>query len=215
MTDRAERLLALAEDLGLTEKQRLFALALATDPEENQTKAAEAAGFTPASAPARGSQLARNCKVQEYLTAIRSVTIQNEGRRLERKIASREQVLARMSERAFFDAEDFVTLSPEGGFLIDLEKAFKAGKGHMIKELRHDPETGAPVIKWADPDVSLDRLAKFYSVYEDDAAPKTSITIDKLLVNVIGDGRVPDGKSLADIARKMLGAGDVVDAEPA
>lgn len=213
MTERAERLLKLAEELGLTEIQRRFSLAYKTNG-GNGTQAAMEAGSEHGSAHVAASRMLKLDKVQTYMLAIDEAA--GEGRRVERKIATREEILARMSDRALFDAQDFVTLTPEGGFSIDLERAFKAGKGHMIKELRHDPETGAPIIKWADPDVSLDRLAKMYGIYKDeDGAPKTSVTIGQVLVQVIGDGRAPDSLTLAATARKMLSAGDVVEAEPA
>lgn len=67
--------------------------------------------------------------------------------RMRRKMGAKEAV-ERNAEVARADYKDFITVNADGSFRFDLNKA--KGKTHLIKSLRHDAESGAPVIELQD-----------------------------------------------------------------
>lgn len=220
MTERAERLLALAEELGLTEKQREFCLLYIADPERNATRAAERAGYEPG--PGLRSMACENLTkpdIQRYMAAIEEATgvTRHTAAMVERRVMSATEVLQGLSEQADADVAHFLARDQNGTITMDfdLEQAQRAGKTKLIKELTvrsGADKDGMPwtetKIKLVDSQGALDKLAKAHKIYkDDDEGPKGSVTIGKLLVQVIGQSQT----ALPDVARKLLG--DVVDAE--
>lgn len=67
---RVAPLLALQDELGLTDMQRAFVEALAVDPQRNATKAAIAAGSAKKGATVQASKWLRLVKVQRYFNAL-------------------------------------------------------------------------------------------------------------------------------------------------
>jgi len=65
------------------------------------------------------------------------------------------------------------------GFAIDLPKAKALGRGHLVRDLSHDKESGAPVLKLGGDRVALlqisqkalDSLAKIHGLYRDEPPP--------------------------------------------
>jgi len=107
------------------------------------------------------SRLLRSAKVKQV--------IQGHVQKAERAMGASEAIdrlsdIARLPDTELADMADFITLiRPEEaakrrdparaagcGFYIDLAKALKRGKTHLIRELAHDAETGAPKIKLQD-----------------------------------------------------------------
>lgn len=71
----------------------------------------------------QGSRLLKNVEVQAYIQ-----------KRLQEKAMSADEVLARLAEQARGSLDDFITLNGRG-FRIDVAKARKAGKMHLIKSI--------------------------------------------------------------------------------
>lgn len=121
MDDRVARLQALAKQLRLTNKQRKFAEALAPDPEENQSRAAEIAGLgTPYHV--QGSKMVRLGKVQQYIEALRKeagvdlvrpTATANALERTERKIADLAEVLEILTNQARYKMSDYLNQDGE------------------------------------------------------------------------------------------------------
>lgn len=78
---------------------------------------------------------------------------------LVRQLGAEDLVLA-AAEEASASYEDFVTINPDGSFAFDLVKARDAGKLHLIEDLAHDKETGAPVVKLPNRRAAREFIAK-------------------------------------------------------
>lgn len=121
------------------------------------------------------------------------------------------KVVKRLAEHAEADYSDFITVNPGGGFSFDLEKAQAAGKTHLIRKLKHDAESGAPVIELVDQQAALDKLAKMHQAYGKEEAPVVQPN-NSVVLNILAT--LPP-EALAQIHRAMLEAvpDDMVDAE--
>lgn len=120
------------------------------------------------------------------------------------------KVVRKLGEQADADMGDFVKIDKDGTFQFDLAAAKAAGKTHLIKKLKHDAETGAPVIELVDSQSALDKLAKMHKAYgEKDEAPTQAG--NSIVLNILA--QLPP-EALAQVHRALLESGDVVDAEP-
>jgi phage terminase small subunit len=217
VTERAQRLLALAGELGLTEKQRLFAEALVADPEQNQTKAAGAAGYK-GTMNALGVQAhanLKNPKIQQYIAAISAETglIETKGLAIERSIASREEVLETMSAHMRGDLDEF--LDEYGSF--DLQKARANGKTKLLKELTIEEkilkgsENGPEIlerktkIKLVDTQKAADQLARHHKIYAEEGGGSEATTLGQL-------AKAMDAAARLTLYRMLL-RGKAVDVE--
>ena len=137
VSDRAQRLMALAEELKVTDQQRRFCEFLAGDPEQNQTRAAEATG-SGKSAHVVASKWLKIAKVKAYLAAVREVLgfTRQAGAETEGRIASAQEVLQTMSAHLRGDVDDF--LDEYGSF--DLQKARAAKKTRLLREMVGEEE---------------------------------------------------------------------------
>jgi hypothetical protein len=79
-----------------------------------------------------------------------------------------DKVVQRLAEHAEGDIGDFITVNEDGSFAFDLVKARAAKKTHLIKKLKHDAESGAPVIELHDPQAALDKIARMHKAYGKD-----------------------------------------------
>lgn len=214
------RLRELADDLGLTEKQRVFAETLAADPERNQRQAAIKAGYPVKSADSAGSRVFSNDKVREYFDFLTKKATQAVERRVARRIMSAAEVAERLTEHAEADIAEFITVLPpppvlEGNaphhpgeaavgptWSIDIPKAIANGKSHLIKEISYDAN-GNPKLKVVDQQAALDKLAKYHRLYrdeDDDSKRPASTTLVQILAKIqVGPER------LTDIALELLG----------
>lgn len=211
-------MLALAGELRLTEKQRLFAEALMADPERNQTKAAEAAGLgTPYHV--QGSKMVRVGKVQQYMAAIDAMAglTEGKGEATESKIASRQEVLELMTAHARADPDDF--LDEFGSF--SLSKAREAKKTKLLREITVDEKVinvegeqhvleRKTKFKVVDQQKALDQLARHHKIFEEGGQGGREGTLGDLV-------RAMDAATRLAMAKLMLrgqnGNGHVVEGE--
>lgn len=205
----------LADSLGLTEKQRLFAEAIAADPDRNQTKAAETAGYDAGSAHVRGSELVRNSKVQEYIAALTKTATDLAERKTARKIMSLAEALGRMTELAESDMSDFVTVV-DGEARPDVARALEAGKGHLIQEFAIDDEIGKEgqlsriktKFKLYDKKDALDKIIRHHGGYKEGADANPGQTIINVLA-VLGALPQDTLKQIREaMAQKVLTSGE-------
>ncbi len=108
-------------DDGLTDKQRVFV-------EEylacwNAAEAARRAGYRGKFVRQLGAENLEKPYIQAYIKA-----------RLAEKAMAADEVLARLADQARGSMDDFVTVTGRG-FRIDIAKAKKAGKMHLIKSI--------------------------------------------------------------------------------
>lgn len=140
----------------LTDKQKLFAEYYAEC--LNGTQAARLAGYkgNDNALAVMATKLLRNAKVKIYIDELLA----------ERKLSALE-VLARISEQATATLEDFVdTGELEGMNTINLAKARKAGKLHLLKEVKvtHGKYSSSLAIKLHDQQNALALLAKHHGL---------------------------------------------------
>lgn len=222
---RAERLLQLADALKLSDQQRTFCEMLLVDPDRVATTAALAAGCPKASAHVQGSRWLKLDKIRAYIVGIERETglAQTKAEAVESRVMSAQEVLERLSDHARVDVGDFISIVHASdilpaetlpgaqsnavkrlsGFVIDIEKALNAGKGHLVKEISHDAETGAPKLKLVDSQSALDKLAKYHRLYGDEKPVDNSVTVLQVL-QVIQAQR-PEAKALPlAIGRALL-----------
>lgn len=201
-----QRLLQLSADLKMTALQKRFTEALAADPNANKTDAyiAVSGEENRLTAGYRGGRLFRNKKVQRYYREIMDAgTAQAERARI--RIMTAWEIRSRLSEIARADIRDFVRITPTGAFEFDLQAAFAAGKGHLIKELTHDAETGAPKIKLHDTMDALKTLAKIEGLMQDAApTPPPAVQHRTLVLNILSQ---PDARRLMDdLGQRVIAA---------
>ena len=209
MTERAQRLLAKAAELKLTEKQRRFAEALARDPEENQTRAAEVAGLGKPWA-VQGAKMVKLGKVRAYIAAIHAeaglTAVRADG--AESAIASREEVLRAITEDMRSDIADVVHINADRSWDIDVAGAIASGKSRIIRELGYDSQ-GRPRVKLVDPQKAKDQLARFHGIYADEARNQET-TLGELVKALDAATRLAMAKALLRGHSNGNGNGHVV-----
>lgn len=92
------------------------------------------------------------------------------------------ELIERTSEVARADVADFVTVDESGGFRFDLTKA--VGKTHLIKTLRHDAESGAPIIELYPADAARSQLGKWLGAEKAPPAVQVNVGIDLTLLSL-------------------------------
>jgi hypothetical protein len=95
-----------------------------------------------------------------------------------------DELIARTSEVARADVLEMVDVAPDGSFAFNVAKAKAAGLGHLIKSLRHDAESGAPVIELYPADGARKVLGKWAGLGEKNAPPAGPSV--QVIVNVLG-----------------------------
>ena len=101
--------------------------------------------------------------------------IEQRAAQIKAAMMSAREVLARQSEIARGDIAEFVTPLEGGGFSFDLSKA--KGKTHLIKSLRHDPESGAPIIELYPADKAQERLMRVHKLLGEPTAQAVAPTV--------------------------------------
>lgn len=151
----------------LTYKQSLFVSYYLGEANGNATEAARMARYANAEI---GRQLLRNITIVAAIAA-----------RLEGPAMAADEVLARLSDMASVDMADFVTINKQG-HRVDVAKAVKAGKSHLIKKLT--PTKFGLSIELHDSQSALEKLGRYHGLFKDkltvtaDAEP--SKTLEKL-----------------------------------
>lgn len=184
----------------LTTKQQKFVAAIVGPAKGNATEAAAMAGYTGprTSLAVQGHDNLRNPNIQGAL---------------EKAMAqySPEKVVRKIGEHADADYDDCITIHEDGSFHFDLIKIKAAGKTHLIRKLKHDAESGAPVIEMQDQAAALDRLAKIHGLYKDPDEKQGTTTNVNVKIQAVLSTMHP--AAVAEFHRAMLAA-DIVDAEP-
>lgn len=136
----------------LTYKQRLFVEAYLGEASGNAAEAARIAGY---SQPVDvGGRLLRKSAVQAQIDA-----------RLNEAALSTNQILARLSDIATADLGDFVKIESENGWSLDLKKAKRARRTHLIKKLKMGQY--GPEIELHSPLDALEKLGKYRKLFTD------------------------------------------------
>ncbi len=148
----------MAEDL--TDKQRVFI-------EEylktwNASEAARRAGYSPETAHAIGWE---NLRKPEIAVAIKA--------RLADKARQADEVIARLADHARGTMEDFFYIGPKGRVKIDLAKAARAGKLHLLHRYSKG-KGGIVAFEIYDAQAALAQMAKLLGLYP---AEKMDVTI--------------------------------------
>lgn len=168
--------------------------------EGNATVAAEKAGYQGdrGTLASTGSDLLRNPNVRAEL-----------DKALERYSAAK--VVERLGEQSEADIGEIVDINEGGGFSFNLQRAKELGLTKHIKKLKHDAETGAPIVEFYDAQAALKELARIHGLSkEDETAKGQTVNIN---VRAILGAMHP--AAVAEFHRALLAANpDVVDAEP-
>lgn len=135
----------------LTYKERLFVEAYLGEAAGNATKAARQAGYAAATNQAL-RQLARELLTKLHIRAAIDA-------RLDSAALTSSEILARLSDHASASLEDFIKVTKDGRFTVDLKQAKQCGKLHTLKKLK-EGQHGIE-IELHDPLNALDKLAKY------------------------------------------------------
>ncbi len=117
----------------------------------NATEAARRAGF--AQPHSQGPRLLTNVGVRAAIEA-----------RLDEAAISATEILIRLSDQATADLSDFLTIGKKGAVTVDLARARKAGKLHLIKKLWHTRYGIA--IELHDAQAALVHLGKYHGLFD-------------------------------------------------
>lgn len=141
----------------LTNKQRQFIEHYITC--LNSAEAARRAGYSEKTARSIGSENLTKPDIQEEVQ-----------RRLAETAMTADEVIARLADQSRASLEDFVTIGKNGPH-IDLAKARRLGKLHLLKRFRMDKD-GDVVIELHDPQAALVHLGRYHALFVD----KTALT---------------------------------------
>jgi hypothetical protein len=154
---RVVPLLALQDELGLTDFQRRFVEALAVDLERNQTRAAMAAGAPRKSAAVQASKLLRLAKVQKYFRALTRTAREARAQETLAAITDLAEVLTVLTAQMRTRVGDFIVPGMNGGYVVDIEAVRNAPRG-TVKELSRDGD-----LKFADPHSAAKTLLAYFT----------------------------------------------------
>lgn len=96
----------------------------------NASEAARRAGYSAATARAQGARLLTNVDISEEIR-----------RRLAELQAGADEVIKGLTDHARASMEDFIELLGDGNATVDLDKAKRAGRLHLIKKLKSKRRT--------------------------------------------------------------------------
>ena len=143
--------------MALTNKQKLFIEHYLTC--MNASEAARRAGYSVVSARSTGSELLTYPDIRAAIEA-----------RISEAAMVADEVLARLADQARGTLEDFITISSDGA-IVDLDKARKAGKLHLLKKFKEDKD-GNITVELHDPQAALVHLGRYHGLFLD----KTALT---------------------------------------
>lgn len=136
----------------LTAKQRLFVAYYLGESAGNATDAARRAGYR--SPEDAGRRLVRKSPVSVAINA-----------KLDQAALTADEILARLSEQATASIGDFIEVTEEGAYKIDLLKAKRGRKLGMLKRIKSG-EFGVE-ITLHDPQKALELLGKYRGLWKD------------------------------------------------
>jgi hypothetical protein len=137
---------------GLTYKQRLFVDFYLGVSKGNATDAARRAGYGSPNVegPKNLGKPSIRAAVEANLSAV----------------MSSKEVLARLSEFATGNIDDFISLTEAGEPVSNLARARKAGKMHLIRKIKPGPSGTA--IEIHDPIRALEKLGQYHGLFDGD-----------------------------------------------
>jgi hypothetical protein len=141
-------------------RQRQFVAAYLGKANGNATEAARIAGY--ANPNIQSARLLVNVSIRTAIDA-----------KLKSAAISADEVLARLSDRACCDINDFVKLDKNGEPSLDLLKARKSNKLSLVKKLT--PTKWGWSIELHDPQAALIQLGKYHGLWDGDKAPKEEV----------------------------------------
>lgn len=123
----------------------------------NATEAARRAGYSEKTAHAIGWENLRKPEIRAAIDA-----------RLKELHLSSDEVLARLSEMAVADMDDFIT-PIKGGARLDIRKAKERGKLHLVKKFSKGKNGTS--IELHDAQAALVQLGRYHGLFVDKLAP--------------------------------------------
>ena len=78
---------------------------------------------------------------------------------------SSEEVLARLSEIASGDLFDYMEVTPDGGWTVNLRKAKRRGRTKLLKKIRATKD--GPEIEIHSPLEALEKLGRYHGLFKD------------------------------------------------
>jgi hypothetical protein len=165
----------------LTFRQRLFVSYYLGESNGNATDAARRAGY--ADPNSQGPRLSVNVSIRAAIDA-----------KLEGPALAADEVLARLSEVASVDMDDFVRITARGGTL-DLKRARERGKTHLIKSLR--PTKYGLAIELHDSQAALEKLGRYHGLFgpakgpasgDDDDGDGEREELDRQITGIVAAG---------------------------
>jgi hypothetical protein len=139
---------------GLTYKQRLFVDFYLGVSHGNATDAA------------RGGRVTRSPDDRRSKVTLRNITIRAAVEANLSAVLSAKEVLARLSEIATGNIDDFISLTEAGEPVSNLTRARKAGKMHLIRKIKPGPSGTA--IEIHDPIRALEKLGQYHGLFDGD-----------------------------------------------
>lgn len=119
----------------------------------NATEAARLAGYK--HPHVQGARLLSDIRIRAVI-----------DERLQQLAMGADEVLARLSQQASASMEDFIDLS-WGTPRIDLQKAEKAGKLHLLKKVSYDKEGRLSGIELHDSQAALVQIGRYHKLFTD------------------------------------------------
>lgn len=138
----------------------------------NATQAALTAGYSAKTAYSQGQRLLKHV---EIAAAVR--------KHLDKRAMTRDEALESMSEMARATLEDFVTIKYYGA-TIDLEKAQKAGKLHLLKKIKQGKD-GRIEIELYDRQQAVNIIGKHHGLWKDGIEININVDIVVQLVSAL------------------------------
>jgi phage terminase small subunit len=146
----------------------------------NATKAAIKAGYSERSAYSQGQRLLKNADVAAEIK-----------RRLSDRVMGEHEAYALMSDIARGTIEDFISIRHGGlnGWQIDLDKAQKAGKLHLVKKIKEHKDGTIEVELYAK-DAALRDIGKHHGLWKDGVEINIDLTLLVAVVDAIRAARL-------------------------
>jgi phage terminase small subunit len=156
----------------LTYKERLFVAYYLGQCHGNATAAAAKAGY--AHPNTLGTRLLAKVGVRAAIDA-----------KLDQVAMSADEILARKSEIAAATMDDFLDVLPDGSYKLNLKKAKKAGKLHLIQKLK--TTGGVPTIEIHSATEAQDRLGEYHRLWKPPATSEESRQFEASLKDLLAE----------------------------
>lgn len=141
--------------MGLSGKKRAFAEYWLIGAGRNGSEAARLAGYSPHTAGQQAYRLLHDPEVQAYITE-RESEMEMEA----------DEVIRRMTDQSRASMADFIKLDANGEPILDLRKAQRLGKLHLIKKISYDSR-GKPQIELYSAQEATRDLGRIRGLYLD------------------------------------------------